>query len=377
MGNQTETKTKRPRHLWRWLLAAVAALVIGLVGSFNLRRDAGHFTTQPDSVQVKSAQLPAASEPPQLDTAAYDLKLLQIANLPPPATSSASSSTPTSTTSVASNPPASGWPVKTVYPNYGALLPFHRIVAYYGNLYSTGMGVLGEYPENVMLDKLAGEAAKWQAADPSTPVIPALHYIAVVAQAGPGKTGKYIARMPDSEIDKVLAMAQKINGLVFLDVQVGQSNVQTEVPLLEKYLKLPNVHLGIDPEFAMKAGQRPGTAIGTLDAKDINFAAQYLAKLVKDNNLPPKILIVHRFTNPMLTNYQDIKPLPEVQIVMNMDGFGGQANKLNTYRQYIAKQPVQFTGFKLFYHNDAARGPMLTPEQLLKLSPIPVYIQYQ
>ena len=373
MGNQLETKTKRPRPLWRWLLAAVAALVIGLVGLVNLRRDAGHFATQPDGAQVKSAQLPAASKPPQLDTAAYDSKLLQIANLPTTASTSASS---TAAQSSSSSQP-SLWPVKTVYPNYGALLPFHRIVAYYGNLYSTGMGVLGEYPENTMLDKLAGEVAKWQAADPSTPVIPALHYIAVVAQAGPGKTGKYIARMPDSEIDKVLAMAQKINGLVFLDVQVGQSNVQTEVPLLEKYLKLPNVHLGIDPEFAMKSGQRPGTAIGTLDARDINFAAQYLSQLVKDNNLPPKILVVHRFTNPMLTNYQNITPLPEVQIVMNMDGFGGQANKLNTYRQYIAKQPVQFTGFKLFYHNDAARGPMLTPEQLLKLSPIPVYIQYQ
>ena len=30
------------------------------------------------------------------------------------------------------------------YPNPGALLPFHRIVAYYGNFYSTHMGVLGE-----------------------------------------------------------------------------------------------------------------------------------------------------------------------------------------------------------------------------------------
>ena len=43
------------------------------------------------------------------------------------------------------------WPVKAVYPNGGALLPFNRIIAYYGNLYSTKMGVLGEYPEDEML----------------------------------------------------------------------------------------------------------------------------------------------------------------------------------------------------------------------------------
>jgi hypothetical protein len=38
------------------------------------------------------------------------------------------------------------WPVRSAYPNPGAILPFNRIVAYYGNLYSRNMGVLGEYP---------------------------------------------------------------------------------------------------------------------------------------------------------------------------------------------------------------------------------------
>ena len=317
------------------------------------------------TVPQNIAIVPPVTAIPPLDITAYNTKLLAIANNPTPATTTASTK-PTL------------WPVKTVYPNAGALLPFNRIVAYYGNLYSANMGVLGEYPQDQMLGMLNGEVQKWQAADPSTPVIPALHYIAVVAQGGPGKTGLYNSRMPDSEIQKVLTMAQKINGLVFLDVQLGQSNVETELPLLEKYLKLPNVHLGIDPEFAMASGQRPGTAIGTLDAKDINFATNFLAQIVKENNLTPKILVIHRFTQAMVTNYQNITPLPEVQIVMDMDGFGGQSNKLNTYQQYIAKQPVQFTGFKLFYKNDNAPGKtMLTPQQLLKLTPVPSYIQYQ
>jgi hypothetical protein len=313
---------------------------------------------------VLSATEPELPESIKLDTVAYEIKLNAIAN------NSVSTSSPSSTT-------PSLWPVQTVYPNGGALLPFNRVVAYYGNLYSKGMGILGEYPEDVMLSKLETEVKKWEMADPTTPVIPALHYIAVVAQAGPGRDGKFRARMPDSEIDKVLAMAQKINGIVFLDIQIGGSTVEDEVPRLEKYLKLPNVHLGIDPEFAMHNGARPGTAIGTLDAADVNFATEYLAKIVKENNLNPKILVVHRFTKPMLTNYKNIKTVPEVQIVMDMDGFGGQGSKLNTYKQYIYKEPVQFTGFKLFYKNDTARGGMLTPERLLQLTPIPVYIQYQ
>ena len=102
----------------------------------------------------------------------------------------------------------------------------------------------------------------------------------------------------------------------------------------------------------MKTGKKPGTVIGTMDATDINFASEYLANLVKANDLPPKIFVVHRFTHAMVTNYKQIKTRPQVQIVMDMDGSGVQSKKLTTYREYIYKEPVQFTGFKLFYKND-------------------------
>jgi len=271
------------------------------------------------------------------------------------------------------------WPVKSAYPLAGAILPFNRIVAFYGNLYSTKMGVLGEYPREQMLAKLKEEVAKWQAADTTVKVIPALHYIATTAQGSPGKGNKYRLRMPFKQIDAVLSMAKEINALVFIDVQVGLSTVQEEVPLFEQYFKMPNVHFGIDPEFSMKGGQKPGSVIGTFDAADINFVSAYLAKLVKENNLPPKIMVVHRFTRAMVTNYKQIKLQPEVQVVMDMDGWGAQARKINTYKQFIYNEPVQFTGFKLFYKNDyrEPKSRMMTPDEVLKLKPKPVYVQYQ
>ena len=185
--------------------------------------------------------------------------------------------------------------------------------------------------------------------------------------------------MPDDQIDKALALADKVHGVVFLDFQVALSNLPAELPRYEDYLKKPNVHLGIDPEFAMHNGEKPGTVIGTMDASDINYAANYLAKLVKDNNLPPKILVIHRFTEDMVTNYQNITPLPEVQIVMDMDGWGFAAKKINTYNSVINSEPVQFTGFKLFYKNDLLPPStrMLTPKEVLELTPSPSYIQYQ
>jgi len=272
------------------------------------------------------------------------------------------------------------WPVKNQpVPLDGAILPFKRIVAYYGNLYSKKMGVLGEYPPKEMWRKLNAEVDAWEKADPATPVQPAIHYIAAVGQGIPMKDGSYCKRMPDAQIDSALAIARMGNAIVFLDLQVGLSNVRKEVPALEKYLKMPQVNLGIDPEFSMKDGSIPGRKIGTMDASDINFCSDYLAKLVRKNHLSPKILVVHRFTQGMIKNYKNIKLHPEVQIVMNMDGWGEPVLKRDTYRQYIYKEPVQFTGFKLFYKNDLRKAPhiMLTPSDLMKLKPHPIYIQYQ
>ena len=293
-----------------------------------------------------------------IDTAAYKQKTLALAN----------------------GDTTGRWPVKgDVFPLDGAILPFKRIVAYYGNLYSVKMGILGEVPPKELWKKLDAEVAAWTKADSLTPVQPAIHYIAVVASGTPGKDNKYRNRMPATQIDSALAIAKMGNAIVFLDIQIALSDLKSEVPLLEKYLKMPHVHLGIDPEFSMKDGSKPGKKIGSMDASDINYCSEYLAKLVKDNNLPPKILIVHRFTQGMVRNYKNVKLRPEVQIIINMDGWGEPILKKSTYKLYIKKEPVQFTGFKLFYKNDLKKAPhtLMTPEDLMKLTPRPIYIQYQ
>jgi hypothetical protein len=274
------------------------------------------------------------------------------------------------------------WPVKAAYPVAGAILPFNRIVAYYGNLYSNRMGALGKWPKSEMIPKLLAEVDRWNKVDTVIKSIPALHYIAVTAQGAPGKDGKWRYRMPHHQIDTILNWAKEINAQVFIDVQVGLSDVQTEVPLFEKYLSMPNVHFGIDPEFAMnaKGGKKPGSVIGSLDAADINWIGNYLVGLVKKNNLPPKILMVHRFTKGMVTNYSQIKLHPELQIVMDMDGWGPPDLKKGTYRYWIQEEPVQFTGFKLFYVNDTEKSglkEMMRYEDVINLKPRPIYIQYQ
>ena len=65
---------------------------------------------------------------------------------------------------------------------------------------------------------------------------------------------------------------------------------------------------------------------------------------------------------------------PNVQVVIDMDGFGAPSLKRSTWRIVVQRDPVQYTGFKLFFKNDK---PMMTMQQVIELYPSPVYVQYQ
>jgi hypothetical protein len=293
------------------------------------------------------------------------------------------------------------WPVKGPDTLPGSLLPSYRIIAYYGNPRSTRMGIMGQVPPDSMLLRLEKVAMEWALADPDRKVMPALHLIATVAQGQPGAGKKYRLRMGDSLINRVASWAEERGWIVFLDIQIGHSTVAAELEPLIPFLQRPYVHLALDPEFAMKSGGLPGKRIGTLDAADVNHAIDVLAEVVTEHELPPKVLVVHRFNRKMLTNTDSIRLDPRVQVVIQMDGFGAPAHKQDAYRFWISPHPVQYAGFKLFYKND--RDPrtklpgfepscdrmtyelvgcgddgLMTPAQVIRsLYPVPLYVQYQ
>ena len=274
-----------------------------------------------------------------------------------------------------------GWPVKMDAPLQGAILPYKRVVAYYGNPSSMRMGALGEFPRAQMLQRLQRQAADWQQADPSTPVVPALHLVAVVAQGDPGPSGMYRVQMRDSAVNEVYNWAKSINGLFFVDVQTGWDQIQNLAPRFEYILKNPDVHFAVDPEFMMihNGRKKPGAKIGSMPASDINWTIEWLAGIVQKYNLPPKMLVIHRFTRGMIPDAENIKLNPHVQVVIDMDGWGAPWLKRDSYRDYVVQHPVQFTGFKIFYGNDTKKegSVLMTPQDVLQLRPVPRYIQYQ
>lgn len=280
---------------------------------------------------------------------------------------------PTSVPTVAPTPAPTVPPTPTLEP-IKPLLPEHRVLAYYGNPLAKQMGILGEVPPDQMLNRLKQQAAAYTQGGDTRPVVLALELVTPAAQGWPGEDGLYRARMKPEVIDQVASWAEANDALLILDLQIGLSSVPEEVEALMPYLRRPYVHLALDPEFAMPAGRKPGEVVGSLDASAIDGAVRTLSQIVVAEHLPPKILIVHRFTDSMLTNAWQIARDPNVQVVVTMDGFGQPALKLAQYRSYVRDQAVGYSGIKLFYHHDE---PLLTPTQVLGLDPSPDLIIYQ
>ena len=259
-------------------------------------------------------------------------------------------------------------------PAEGALLPTYRIVTFYGHPHDPGMGVVGEYEIEQLSDKLREEAANYAAADPSRPVIPALELIATVAQRVPGSDGTYILDTDTETLTAYIDFASEQGMLVVLDLQVGRGTVAAEIEKVRDLLARPNVHLAIDPEFAVAEGEIPGEYIGSVSAESIAYAQKVLAEISAEHGIPPKMLIVHQFREDMIQGKDQLAPVPGVQLVIDADGYGGPELKTAVYNFLVRDEPVEFAGVKLFYGQDV---PLMTAQEILDLVPAPDVIIYQ
>lgn len=256
----------------------------------------------------------------------------------------------------------------------GGILPDNRILAFYGFPGNPQMGVLGEYDMQRLLELLREQAAEYEEADPSHPVVIAFQVIASVAQQEPQSDGSYLLDTPSTVLNEYAEFTRENGLLLILDAQIGYRTVEQDVTGLRPWLMQDHVHLAIDPEFAMDEGQIPGKQIGSVDAADIQWAQQYLIALAAEAGVGPKVLIVHQFIETMITNKDQLVPLRGVQLVIDADGWGPPDQKRATYDFVNRMVPVEYAGIKLFYNLD---NPLMTPGEVLALDPVPLYVMYQ
>ena len=250
----------------------------------------------------------------------------------------------------------------------------HRLVAYYGHPNSSNMGILGEMEPDAFMAKLKEQTQAYSDADPDRPAIPMIELITTVAQRSPATDGKYYHMTPSDKIDEYAKLAEEHGALLMLDVQLGTDSVLNQVKLIEKWLKLPHVHLAIDTEFSVEEGEIPGTVLGQVNGSEVQEAVDYLTVMVEEHNLPDKIVLVHQFMDEALTNKEAIQPTENVEVVLNFDGWGPASPKISNYRRFVRNETSQYGGFKIFYKKDE---PILTPEEVIALDPSPAVVNYQ
>ncbi|HJX61983.1 MAG TPA: hypothetical protein VJ578_05400 [Dehalococcoidia bacterium] len=239
-----------------------------------------------------------------------------------------------------------------------------QLLSYYGNPYTADMGILGELSPETLVQELKAHAQLYDSLNGPRGVQGALHLVYATAQGDPGREGLYLLYVDEETLREYIDLACENGLLVFLDLQIGRSDVPSELTKILPYLEQPHVHVALDPEFAMPQGEVPGESIGSLDAADVNAAQAILQDFLEGGDLPDKILIVHQFTQNMLTNPELIDDLPRVKLVIDMDGFGPSEIKRVKYGWFAA--PAEYSGVKLFFRHDT---DLMSEQEVLELNP--------
>lgn len=260
----------------------------------------------------------------------------------------------------------------------GGFLPFpdRMMVALYGHPESAALGMLGEQPAEAAVKRVKRVAAEY-AALTSTPVIPAFELIATVASASPGKDGNYSRETAISVLKPWVETAIREGCYVVLDLQPGRTDFLTQAKLYEELLLLPQVGLALDPEWRLGPKEKHLVQIGHVGIAEVNAVAQWLATLVREHDLPPKVFTLHQFQTQMIRGREQLRTdLDELQFLLHVDGSGGQGAKRATWgvmREGLPKGVL--LGWKNFKDEDF---PMLTVAQTMaQVKPTPNFVSYQ
>jgi hypothetical protein len=281
-----------------------------------------------------------------------------------------------SPTPVATPTPTATPPEDKQLPGGGTrIFPGHRLVGYVGLPDAPTLGRLGTGDPDQRVEELIRLAKAYAQ---GRQVLPVLEVIACVVQGSPGLSGLYRSHTPNAVIQTYLDVARRHNALLLLNIQPGRSEFLDEVKYLRPWLSNPDVGLALDPEWAMGPGQVPGHEYGWTTGSELDEVARYVSAIVTDEHLPEKAIVYHQVARSVVRDESGLKQHRGVVMIKSVDGIGNRAEKTHTYHKVQPGTPsFVHAGFKLFFDEDAKRGPLMTPRQVLALHPRPEYVMYE
>ncbi|MFA6366220.1 MAG: hypothetical protein WCX13_03425 [Candidatus Hydrogenedentales bacterium] len=255
------------------------------------------------------------------------------------------------------------------------MLANNTVIAFYGHPNSRKMGILGLYSKEEIAQRVKTYAGYYDEVNGSDGVVPA--YYIIYGTCWPGGD---IGYLKDSILEEYISYAQSKGMIVFVDHQIGKYTVKESMEKILPFLKYPNVHLAIDPEWRTLI---PMKEIGSITAEELNQAQKIMQEYIIANSIPGiRMLVVHQFHEKMITNRERVKAdLDRVVLVHTADGFGSPSLKRSTYSLIAKAENMPVKGFKLFFKSEFPLAgwdnPLLSPAEVMALDPRPGLIIYQ
>jgi len=270
--------------------------------------------------------------------------------------------------------PTEGETLSTPPSHWESILLNNDILAFYGHPRSKNMGILGRFSKEELNEKLGALANEYQAAGGRN--VRRAFYI-IFGTVWPGGD---IGIIGESLLKEYIEFALENDMLVFIDHQIGKYTPQDSIKRMLPWLKYPNVHLALDPEWRTT---KPMAEIGTVTAAEINQVQRIMEDYIIENQISgERLLVIHQFNYRMISNREKVESnFSRVRLVHCADGFGPPNVKKAAYAFNALATNMPVKAFKLFFDfgipGAGVDYPLLSPKEVLSLSPRPYIIMYQ
>ncbi|MDR3336509.1 MAG: hypothetical protein LBT16_04825 [Treponema sp.] len=249
------------------------------------------------------------------------------------------------------------------------------ILAFYGHPNSTQMGILGRYSIQELDTRLTKLAEEYKTESGGRRIRKAFYIIyGTVWPQGE------IGIIKESQLLEYIQYGLDHDILVFIDHQIGRYDPVSSLRRMLPYLKYPNVHLALDPEWRTA---KPMKEIGTVTSAEINEAQRVMENYMIENQISgERLLVIHQFNWRMISSREQVQSdFEKVRLVHCADGFGNPSIKKQSYAYNAQAFNMPIKGFKLFYNfNIPGAGydhPLLSPKEVYALTPRPYLVMYQ
>lgn len=259
--------------------------------------------------------------------------------------------------------------------NIESILLNNDILAFYGHPLSKNMGILGRYSKEELNERITALAAEYSKAGGGRTIRTAFYIIfGTVWPEGE------IGIIKESVLQEYVEYALANDMLVFIDHQIGRYSPVDSLKKMLPWLRYPNVHLALDPEWRTT---KPMVEIGTVSAEEINQVQQVMEDYIIENKIPgERLLVIHQFNWRMISRRENVRTnFSRVRLVHCADGFGTPDIKRQSYAYNAQASNMPVKGFKLFYNSGLPGAgfdsPLLSPKEVFELNPRPYIVMYQ